>query len=324
MSGIFLKFSAAKTGGASAANVKYITRETATAADERALYMHNLDQLKGQDYRETRTNSIAYAEARLDAEQARSRTNPKESRTHYRAILSFDRTEDTDKAREMAKEWLQKNFKDGRAIVSIHQDRDHTHAHVWIEARDLKDKKLQLDNRAFKNLDTSWARIYAKEYGKHYLKEHMEKKQETKNYRKALREGRHDMPRPNRARQDKQTIFIERERNNYGYNQNRLGNNQHTDAVRLHVTSTRESDLRGAAQANDAAAREANGAIQETQKLHNSLGKAHGDNKHANRKLNETVRELETTRSRFAELGGRIDRLREDFKDEPKRSSPER
>jgi hypothetical protein len=324
MSGIFLKFSAAKTGGASAANVKYITRETATAADERALYMHNLDHLKGQDYRETRTNSIAYAESRLDDEQARSRNNPKESRTHYRAILSFDRTEDTDKAREMAKEWLQKNFKDGRAIVSIHQDRDHTHAHVWVDARNRNDRKLQLDNRAFKNLDTSWARIYAKEYGKHYLKEHMEKKQETKNYRKALREGRHNTPRPNRARQDKQQIFIERERNNYGYNQNRLGNNQHTNAVRLHALKAREPDLREASQANDAATREAIGAIHEVKKLHHGIGEAHGANQRADREFKNSVRELNDTRHSFEELGGRIERLREDLKDEPKRNNPER
>jgi hypothetical protein len=286
--------------------------------------MHNLDHLKGQDYRETRTNSIAYAESRLDDEQARSRNNPKESRTHYRAILSFDRTEDTDKARDLTAEWLEKNFKEAKAIVSIHQDRDHTHAHVWIDARDLKDKKLQLDNRAFKNLDTSWARIYAKEYGEHYLKEHQEKKHETRNYKKALREGRHDTPRPSRARQDKKPIFIERERNNYGYNQNRLGNNQHTNAVRLHALKGREPDLREASQANDAATREAIGAIHEVKKLHHGIGEAHGANQRADREFKNSVRELNDTRHSFEELGGRIERLREDLKDEPKRNNPER
>jgi hypothetical protein len=324
MSGIFLKFSAAKTSGASAANVRYITRETATTADERAIYLHNLDQLKGQDYRETRTNSIAYAEARLDDEQARSRTNPKESRTHYRAILSFDRTEDTDKAREMAKEWLQKNFKDGRAVVSIHQDRDHTHAHVWIDARDLKDKKLQLDNRAFKNLDTSWARIYAKEYGKHYLKEHMDKKQETRNYKKALREGRHDTPRPQRERQDKNLVGLTRERNNYGFNKTGPRNHQHANAVREYALSAREADLREASQASDAAARSAFDTLQEIDRLHKSISDAHGKNQRADREFKTAVRELHDTRSSFEELGGRIDRLRDDLKDEPNRSSPER
>jgi hypothetical protein len=323
MTGVFLKFSAAKTSGASAANVKYITRETATAADERAIYLHNLEQLKGQDYRETRTNSIAYAESRLDDERARSRTNPKESRTHYRAILSFDRAEDADKARDLTREWLEKNFKNGRAIVSIHSDREHTHAHVWLDARDLTDKKLQLNNRAFKNLDTSWARIYAREYGKHYLKDHIDKKLETKNYKKALREGRTDVARPSRERQDKRAVGLERERSNYAFTKSRPRVDKRQTTIRQHAAGARELDISRASDANSAAAREINDTVHQTQKLHSSVGKAHGNNQRANGELNETIRELERTRSRFADLGGRVERLRNDL-DEPNRSSPDR
>jgi hypothetical protein len=66
--GVVSKFSVPKNGGASAANIKYITRGPATGADERAIYLANLGHLKGKDYRETAINLKAFAETRLDEE----------------------------------------------------------------------------------------------------------------------------------------------------------------------------------------------------------------------------------------------------------------
>jgi hypothetical protein len=215
--GVFSKFSAPKNGGASAANIKYITREPATGADERAIYLANLDHLKGKDYRETAINLKAFAETRLDEEQASARRGSKQARTHYRAILSFDRKEETEKAGQLAKQWLEKNFPNARAVAAVHQDSKNTHLHVWMDAKQMDERKIQISNKHYKTLDESWAEIYAREYGAHYLKEVLDKKQETKEFKKAKFEGR-DVPRPQRARAEKKELGVKREERNYDKN----------------------------------------------------------------------------------------------------------
>jgi hypothetical protein len=209
MSAAVLKFSVPRSGKTSAANARYITREAATHSDERSIRFHNLEELKGKDYRETRTNFIAYTEARLDEETTRTKRGAGEARTHYRAVLSFDQAESTSKAHELADKWLKENFKDCRAAVVLHHDTKNLHAHVWVDARQLNDKKLNLDNKKFKSLDESWAKIYSKQYGEHYLTDHLRKKEET---RAAKREYKTSKA-PNQAKY--KTDYKAREARNY-------------------------------------------------------------------------------------------------------------
>jgi hypothetical protein len=321
MSGVYIEFKSPKSHGASAANTKYITRETATGADPRALYLHNLEHLQGEDYRETRTNIISFAEARLDEEQFKSRNNPRESRTHYRAILSFDRSEDSKKARELAKDWLDKNFKDARAVVAVHQDKaQHSHCHVWIDARDINDKKLQLNNRQFKNLDKSWAKIYSKEYGEHYLKQHIEKKQEMRqfkqDYRQAKEEGRATPAPPSRARQNKIQNRQQQERNNHGFIKGGLRDNQLTTSIRPIIDGRRKQDFERAANADEQASRESREAVREAKKLHNRLGEVRGGGERANREFNDAVLDVTKTRDRLEQVGGRSSRVDKEKHDE--------
>jgi hypothetical protein len=329
MSGVYIEFKSPKTHGASAANTKYITREPATGADPSALYLHNLVHLQGEDYQETRNNIISFAEARLDEEQVRSQKNPRESRTHYRAILSFDRAEDSEKARDLAKDWLAKNFKDARAVVAVHQDKahhtknghPHSHCHVWIDARDINDKKLQLNNRQFKNLDTSWAKIYAKEYGEHYLEQHLEKKQEMKkfkqDYRQAKEEGRITPAPPNRARQNNIQNRQDQERANYGFiKQSGPRDNKLTTSIRLTIDGRRKQDFERAVNADEQASREAREAIREAKRLHNRLGEVRGGGERANREFNDAVLDVAKTRNRFEEVGGRSSRVDKEKRDE--------
>jgi hypothetical protein len=322
MSGVFIQFKAGKSTLASAANTRYITREPATGASSSALYLHNLDYLEGEDYQETRNNIISFAETRLDEEQARSRNNPRESRTHYRAILSFDRSEDSEKARDLAKDWLQKNFKDARAVVAVHQDKvHHSHVHVWIDARDVNDRKLQLNNRQFKNLDKSWAQIYSKEYGEHYLKQHLEKKQETKKfkqeYRLAKEEGRATPAAPIREKQNKIQARQQQERNNYGFIKGGLGNNQLTNSIRPTIDGRRKQDFARATNADDQASREFSEAVREAKNLHNRLSEVRGGGERANREFSDTVRDVTKTRDRLEDLGRNDSRVREEKNDQP-------
>jgi hypothetical protein len=179
------------------------------------LYLHNLENLKGQDYRETRTNFISYAEARLDEESTKTQRGAGNARTHYRVILSFDRNENSSTAQELSQKWLKENFPDCRAAAAIHRDTKNTHVHVWVDSRKLDDKKLILDNKKYRQLDESWARIYAERYGREYLIDHLDKKEKTKNYKceyaKAKSEGRTIEPLKDRPKIDYRT----REANNY-------------------------------------------------------------------------------------------------------------
>ncbi len=321
MSGVFIKFSAPKSASASAANIRYITRESATGAAESALYLHNLEHVQGADYRETRTNAISYSQMRLDEEQARSRNNPRESRTHYRAILSFDRAESSEQARELAKEWLEKNFKDARAVVAIHQDKKHhSHAHVWVDARDQNERKLQLNNRQFKNLDKSWAQIYARRYGEHYLIEHLNKKKETKNYkaeyRKAKAEGRAVPPAPERQRQNKIQNSKDQERGNYGFTkQDGLGDDQRAVAVRPNASRRREQDISRAVSAEHRASREANETLRGIKEARFSVERTRGASERGDaavgqgkRDLSQSVRAIEETRQKLDDLGRELER----------------
>jgi hypothetical protein len=322
MSGIYIRFTAPKSGKASAANINYITRQNASGADEHAINLHNLDELKGEDYRETTTNLKAFAEMRLNDEATRTKRGAGEARTHYRAILSFDRQENTIKAGELAKEWLKQNFPDARACAVVHQNTKNTHIHLWVDCRKIDDRKIHTDNKTFKNLDTTWAKIYAKEYGEHYLKDHIDKKQESKkfkqDYRKAKAEGKTTPAAPPRQRQNKIQSSKQQERTSYGFTkQSGTRDDQRAIAVRPIARRRREQDISRAVSANDGAARAANQAARDANNTLQGIKGTRSSVEHARsagqrgdaavgagkRDLSETVRTIEETRQKVNDLG---------------------
>lgn len=230
------KFGAGRSG-ASGANAAYITRESATEGREENVYLHNAEDLRGEDYRETRTNIISFAHARQDEEQTAKRRGGGESRTHYRGTLTFGRKEKTEKARRMAERFLKENFPKARAVAAVHQDTGHTHVHLWIDARGTDGKKLHLDNKMYKTLDERWAKQYAREYGRHYEQEHLAKKAETREFKRARAQGE-ERERPKRAsRPTKAREHQEREKRNYGVHEITVGRDQPELAGRDHEAS---------------------------------------------------------------------------------------
>ncbi len=155
------------TKGASGMHVGYITRERAVLDRDAGLHFHNMPEQvrEARDYGELRGNLEAHATAREDAELAAHRSRG-EPRTHYRAMLSFERDVSTEKALGMAGEWMQREFPQGRGFAVIHCDTEHTHVHVWLDARQVDGRKVQLSERQFKNLDSTWNRIYSREMGR--------------------------------------------------------------------------------------------------------------------------------------------------------------
>jgi hypothetical protein len=170
------KFSVGRSGGGGA-NAEYITREKAAEKIE----FHNLKKLEAETREEARTNAIAYAHTREDSELAKS----KNGRTHYRLLLTFDRKEASEKVVEESKEFLENNLPKARAIIAVHQDTDHTHAHVWIDARQIDDKKIHLGYKTFRTLDERWTEQFDKSYGTNYAPEYKAKKRETKDWKRS-------------------------------------------------------------------------------------------------------------------------------------------
>lgn len=162
--------------GASGRHASYITRESAC----HSISFYNLDELRGANDYEMRVNAISHAYAREDIETAKS----ERGRTHYRIILSWDRKEETDKAKEQAHEFLKENFDKGRGFIAVHQDTEHTHAHVWLDARTNDGRKLHISKGVYRQLDESWARAYDRNYQTEYAKEYKEKKEQTRQWKR--------------------------------------------------------------------------------------------------------------------------------------------
>ena len=171
----FIRISVGAPGG-SAAQVHYITREPATNGDRDAVLVRNYpsEVTDARDYDELRDHLEEYAQQQEAQELERPRRGGGETRTHYKAILSFEREIDTEQARDMADEYLDREFPDARAIAAVHQDTDNTHVHVHIQARDVHDEKLHFDRDTYEHLDDAWTEIYHRELGReHQGKEHV-------------------------------------------------------------------------------------------------------------------------------------------------------
>ncbi len=162
--------------GAGGANAEYITREN--AAEKISFF--NLNLLEADDLSEARTNAIAYAHTREDSELAKN----KNGRTHYRLLLSWDRKESSEKVSEEAEKFLDKNLPEARAIIAVHQDTDHSHVHIWIDARQRDEKKVHLSKKEFQTFDERWAEQFDVAYGTTYATEYKDKKAETRKWKK--------------------------------------------------------------------------------------------------------------------------------------------
>jgi hypothetical protein len=235
-------FSHMANPNACSANALYITRDDAC----QGIAFHNLDELEGANRLDTKSNVIAYAEMR-EAVEAGSRKNfkPKfdkngkditpKSRNHFRAVFSWDRKEDSAEALRQAQEFLRKEMPGCKAILSVHQNTDNTHIHVWFDCRGLDNKKLQIEKRRFKTMDERWTRSFDREYGTDYLPAYKALKKETAEWKRAYGEaveaGREPPPKPPRFT-DFYKDYKTRELQNYGIEQTRLGTDQRDVADR--------------------------------------------------------------------------------------------
>jgi hypothetical protein len=277
-----LKFSGKANPAASSANIKYITRVRACAD----LSFRNLPEL------ETRADAIAYAERRAEEEAERPARGGGIPRNHHRMVLSFDRTETTESAREQAHEFMRENFPNARAVIAIHQDK--THAHVWIDARGIDDRKIRIDKATYKTLDERWAGQYDRHYGTDYEREYKEKKTETRAWKRDRVAGI-DRPKPTRAR-DGMTADKYREKdlrdsgvNSHELNEKRIGRNKFIVAAGQRCVTNTHKQL--------------NSSEREAIRLEHEFSETLG----ASQQLQQTITRVDRTSERAAESAN-IDR----------------
>jgi hypothetical protein len=172
--GTFLRFTVGGRGR-SAAHMAYISRPGAVLDREGrcgfVLQGMPEDLTRAETFEEIRTGLTAFALVREEAET--------KGRTHYRVVISFEGREKTSHAAGLVREWLEGAFPDVRAVAFVHQNTDHTHAHVWIDARRPDGKKLHLAPHEYRRLDEAWNRIYCREKGRDE-REHLAKKEERR------------------------------------------------------------------------------------------------------------------------------------------------
>lgn len=183
--GTFIRFRRG-TARTSAAHVRYITRERAVLDRDDGVLLHHMPErvYEAPDYDSLRVHLEAHAADREEDEIARHRSGG-EPRTHYRVVASFERDVDSDKALAMMREWMDKELPQARGFAVVHRDTEHTHIHVWIDARGRDGKKLHFSRDQHRGLDSGWNQIYSREMGRD-AQEHERKKAQT---RTAKREG---------------------------------------------------------------------------------------------------------------------------------------
>ena len=163
----------AGTSGRSAANLRYILREQATGTERATLWTRNLPAHIAviANPEEQRRNLFAYGWMRETLEAAWGQG----SRTHYCAILGFEREVDTTVAKRLTAQWAQGCFPLQTIVATLHLNTRFPHVHLWIEARGVDGHKLDLSAANWRQLDERWNRLYAPAFG-HAEKEHLARK----------------------------------------------------------------------------------------------------------------------------------------------------
>ena len=230
--GVFLRFARGRAGTAGA-HMRYITRPSATDRDEDALQTRNLPDwaTEGRSYGEVREGLIEYARQREEDELTRPRPGGGETRTHYRLVISFEERVSSERAHDLVRDYLDAHLPMARTVSVVHQDTEHTHAHVYIDARDTTDHKLHFGERDYRRLDERWAEVYARAFGPERFEDHLAKKEETRAWREEAGRARADgQPAPAEPERAERVLdrddYRAREERNYGADEGRVGRDQ--------------------------------------------------------------------------------------------------
>ncbi len=156
--------------------MSYISRPAAVRDKAGDTFFRNLPEevVRAESYSELRTNLTSYAWMREEVELSSFRGKG-ECRTHFRALFSFEERVPPETVRGLVDQWLRTCLPQARAAGFIHTDTAHSHAHLWLDARDQDGKKLNLPPSLYRKLDEVWNRLYSRALGRDE-QEHLRKK----------------------------------------------------------------------------------------------------------------------------------------------------
>jgi uncharacterized protein with GYD domain len=145
---------------------------------------------------EKRENLVAHFSTLADLEERRG------GLSHLRIIVTVGREVSIGELKEMVNTFLQENFPLCPAFAAIHDDTEHRHAHIYVHARQLDDRKLDLGQDYFR-LDEGWMRVCAEHLGvPEIYTRHIELKEETRGWNdraeKAAEAKKPPPPKPDR------------------------------------------------------------------------------------------------------------------------------
>jgi hypothetical protein len=155
---------------------------------------------------EKRENLVAHFSALADLEERRG------GLSHFRIILTVGPEVSIRELKEMANAFLRGNFPLCPAFVAIHDDTHHRHAHIYVHARQLDNRRVDLGQDYFR-LDESWMRVCAEHLGiPEIYTRHIELKEETRGWsvqaQKAVEAEEPLPPKPDRWGDHHDTLLI--------------------------------------------------------------------------------------------------------------------
>lgn len=125
---------------------------------------------------EKRENLVAHFSALADLEERLG------GLSHFRIILTVGPEVSIRELKEMANAFLRGNFPLCPAFIAIHDDTHHRHAHIYVHARQLDNRRVDLGQDYFR-LDESWMRVCAEHLGiPEIYTRHIELKEETRGW----------------------------------------------------------------------------------------------------------------------------------------------
>lgn len=175
---------------------EYITR--LSKAEE--IHFYNLDDIESgidkDDLESRRAAAMAYGQIRQkesDQNQRIKNGTERQDRNHQTLIFSWDRNENSEKAAQLTKEFLDEKFSDARCIYTVHQDKEgQTHAHVFVDTKKENGKSFQLKAKDYYTLDEHWTKKYDREYKTNYAPEFKRLKEQTRDYNQRKIEAKKD------------------------------------------------------------------------------------------------------------------------------------
>jgi hypothetical protein len=155
---------------------------------------------------EKRENLVAHFSALADLEERQK------GLSHFRLILTVGPEVTNGELKGMVNDFLRANFPLCPAFAAIHEDTHHRHAHVYVHARQLDNRRVDLGQDYFR-LDESWMEICSKHLNRPEIYErHVELKEETRKWsdraEKARAAGKDAPPKPDRWGDHHDTLLV--------------------------------------------------------------------------------------------------------------------